>query len=378
MKKVAILGSTGSIGKSALKVIEHLSDSISVTALAAHSNVDLIAEQIRLFKPKMAALYDENQAAVLRRLFPSLPVYAGMEGLEEVAAHSDVDFTLVAMTGMNALLPTLRAVEAGKTIGLANKEILVSAGEFIGRLAKQHNSSLIPIDSEHSAIFQCLHGKPQESVRRVILTASGGPFRTLSMEELASVTLKDALNHPTWNMGPKVTVDCSNLMNKGLEMIEACWLFDLPCAKIEVVIHPQSIIHSLVEFVDGSVLAQLSEPNMIYPIQYALTHPDRKPGLFPPFNFVKNKVLEFFTPDHQKFPALSMARMALERGGSTPCYLNAINEVLVDRFLKQEISWMGIVQRLEKLIGSHQTVPADSIDAILTIDREARREALKT
>lgn len=378
MKKVAILGSTGSIGKSALKVIEHLSDSICVTALAAHSNVKLLAEQIRLFKPKMVALFEESQAAVLRQLFPGLPVYSGMEGLVQIAAGPDVDFTLVAMTGMQALLPTIEAIEAGKSIGLANKEILVSAGEFICRLANKHGSPLIPIDSEHSAIFQCLNGKPKESIRRVILTASGGPFRTFSSNELAQVKLEDALNHPTWNMGPKVTIDSSNLMNKGLEMIEARWLFDLPCEKIEVVIHPQSIIHSMVEFIDGSVLAQLSEPNMIYPIQYALTHPDRKPGLFPPFDFIKNNLLEFFPPDHQKFPALSMAREALERGGSAPCYLNAINEVLVDRFLKQEISWMGIVQRLEKLIGAHRAVPTDSVDTILMIDREARQEAMAT
>lgn len=378
MKKIAILGSTGSIGKSALQVAHHLSDAITVTALAAHSNIALISEQIRLFNPQIVALFDEEKAADLRLLFPHLPIFSGMEGLERVATHPDVDFTLVAMTGMQALLPTISAIKAGKTIGLANKEILASAGELIRKLAEEKKVPLIPIDSEHSAIFQCLEGRPLESIRRVILTASGGPFRNKSIDELGSVKLKDALAHPTWSMGPKITVDSSTLMNKGLEMIEARWLFNLPPEKIEVVIHPQSIIHSMVEFIDGSILAQLSEPNMIYPIQYALTYPERKPGMFPPFDFTKNNILEFFPPDYQKFPALSLAHEVLERGGSAPCYLNAINEVLVERFLKEEISWSGIVRRIEKLLGAHKDIPADSVDTILMIDHEARKEALAT
>lgn len=281
----------------------------------------------------------------------------------------------MAIAGMEALTPTLQAIHSGKTIGLANKEILVSAGELITQLARDKGVFLIPIDSEHSALFQCLEGKKPHEVRRLILTASGGPFRTFSKERLAQVTLEETLRHPTWNMGKKITVDSSTLMNKGLEMIEAYWLFQVPLEKIDVIIHPQSIVHSFVEFVDGTLLAQLSPPDMWYPVQYALTYPERKKKDSPPFDFRRYGHLEFFPPDHAKFPTLRLAKDALEKGGSFPCYLNAINEVLVTRFLKRNISWQGIIQRLELLMSQHQKNALFSLEEVIVTDQKAREEA---
>lgn len=375
MKKIAVLGSTGSIGKSTLRIVQHLSDSLKVVALAAGSNSELLAEQIRLFNPEIVCLYDKEKAAALQSSFPALHVVAGEEGLQEVASYSSVDFVVMAIVGMRALKPTIHAIEAKKTIGLASKEVLVSAGEYISTLATQKGASLLPIDSEHSAIFQCLEGRSLQEIRRVILTASGGPFRSSSLEELKNVTVEEALAHPTWNMGHKVTIDCSTLINKGLEMIEARWFFNLPPEKIEVVVHPQSLIHSFIEFIDGSILAQINEPNMIYPIQYALTYPNRKKGMFPPFDFLKNNQLTFFPPDLEKFPALRLAQESMTAGKSYPAYLNAANEVLVDRFLRREISWSAISFLLAKLLNKHQALPAESLETILSIDQEAREEA---
>ncbi len=376
MKKIAILGSTGSIGTSTAKVVQHLPEAFQVVALAAHSNIELLAEQIRLFKPEIVAVYDVEKGAELKKVFPNQKIVTGEKGLEEAATHHSVEFVVMAIVGSQALKPTLSAIEAGKQIGLANKEVLVAAGELITRLSKAKGVPLIPIDSEHSALFQCLEGRKLEDVGRLILTASGGPFRGYTLEQLKAVTVEKALAHPTWNMGPKVTIDSSTLMNKGLEMIEARWLFNVPPAKIDVVVHPQSIVHSFVEMIDGSMLAQLSEPDMIYPIQYALTYPERARGMFPPFDFVKNGKLEFFAPEHQKFPALGLVQQALHEGGSAPCYLNAANEVLVARFLKSEISWLEIVQKLEKLLERHQTENPDSIESVFDVDKRARSEAL--
>lgn len=375
MKKLAILGSTGSIGKSTLEIIKHNPDDFSVSTLAACQNIELLAEQIAHFNPKLVAVYDEKKASELKERFPSLKIVSGEEGLIESAVHPSVDFVVMAIVGTSALKPTLAAIESGKAIGLANKEVLVAAGELITNLARQNKVSLQPIDSEHSALFQCLDGKSHSEVRKLILTASGGPFRTRTFEELSRITVEEALNHPTWKMGPKVTIDSSTLVNKGLEMIEARWLFDMPAEKIEVVIHPQSIVHSLVEFIDGSILAQASEPNMIYPIQYALTYPERKKGMFPPFDFMKNNTWTFFAPDHQKFPSLQLVRESIKRGGSAPCYLNAANEVLVSRFLNREISWLQIVQKLEKLLSRHRDIQPNCLEEILAVDREARAEA---
>ncbi len=375
MKKIAVLGSTGSIGTSTLKVAEHLSEDLKVTALAAHSNALLLAQQIERFQPEIACIYDESKAAFLRSRFPHVKIVSGDEGLEEIVCHDSVDYVVMAIVGMRALKPTIQALNAKKSVGLASKEVLVSAGEYISKLAKKNNVMFLPIDSEHSAIFQCLEGRNLDHVKRVILTASGGPFRGHSKEQLERVTVEEALKHPTWQMGPKVTVDCSTLINKGLEMIEARWFFDIPPEKIEVVIHPQSLVHSFVEFNDGSILAQINEPNMIYPIQYALTYPDRKPGMFAPFDFLKNSQFSFYSPDLGKFPALRLAQEALQRGKSLPAYLNAANEVLVERFLKQEISWNGITSLLEKLMSKHQMMPVESLESILAIDQVARKEA---
>lgn len=375
MKKLAILGCTGSIGKSTLEIVKNNPQAFLVTTLAAHQNTELLAEQIALFHPELVAVYDEKKASELKERFPSQKIVSGEEGLLEAATHPSVDFVVMAIVGTRALKPTLAAIESGKAIGLANKEVLVAAGELITRKARHKGISLLPIDSEHSALFQCLEGRNHSEVRRLILTASGGPFRTRSQEDLGKITVEEALNHPTWKMGPKVTIDSSTLINKGLEMIEARWLFDMPAEKIEVVIHPQSIVHSLVEFIDGSLLAQASEPNMIYPIQYALTYPERKTGMFPPFDFMKNNTWTFFAPDHQKFPSLNLVHESIKRGGSAPCYLNAANEVLVARFINREISWLQIVQKLEKLLVHHRDIHPDSLEEVLAIDREARMEA---
>lgn len=376
MKRIALLGSTGSIGTSTLRIVKNFPESFSVSTLAAHSNIDILAEQIETFKPELVALFDAKKAAELQERFPHQKIVSGEEGLIEAATHSSVDFVVMAIVGTAALMPTVSALEAGKPVGLASKEVMVAAGELVSTIAREKGVSILPIDSEHSALFQCLEGRKLCDVRRLILTASGGPFRAHTHDQLAKISVDEALNHPTWSMGPKVTIDSSTLINKGLEKIEARWLFDIPPEKIEVVIHPQSIVHSFVEFIDGSMLAQMSEPDMIYPIQYALTYPERKKGMFPSFDFVKNGKLEFFSPDHQKFPALSLIHESLRMGGSAPCYLNGANEVLVARFLKREISWLGIVDKLEKLLGRHRVVQPGSIEAVLTVDAEARNEAL--
>ncbi len=375
MKSLSIIGSTGSIGVNTLKVVAHLKDQFQVVALAAHSNLKLLLTQIDQFHPKCVAVYDKEKAAELRKLRPELEVLEGLEGVCAVASHPDAELTVSAMTGTLGLLPTLKAIDAGKNVALANKEALVSGGRLVMELAKKRGVEILPVDSEHSAIFQCLNGAPKERVRRLILTSSGGPFREKSSEQLQQVTVENALNHPTWTMGPKVTIDSSTLMNKGLEVIEAYWLFDVPLDKIEVVIHPQSIIHSMVEFVDGSMMAQMSEPTMIVPIQYALTYPDRRPGLIPPYDFMKNSQLTFFAPDFQKFKCLKMAFEAIKSGGSYPCYMNAANEVLVQRFLNREIKWTEIGDLLEKLLSNHKSEEIVDVEQVLVVDSAARRDA---
>lgn len=375
MKSIAVLGSTGSIGKSTLKVVKHLSDQIKVKALAANSNIDLLEEQIKEFHPEIVAVQDKKKALELQKRVPHIKVVGGVEGLEEVASYNGVDFVVMAIVGLAALPPTIKAIQSGKNIGLANKEVLVSAGELVMSLAKEKNVKILPIDSEHSAIFQCLEGHDLKDVKRVILTASGGPFRKSSLEDLQKITTEMALNHPTWAMGPKITVDSSTLMNKGFEVIEAHFLFDIPVEKLEVIVHPQSIIHCLVEFLDGCVLAEMSDPLMVYPIQYALTYPERKRGMFAPFDFTKNSTLEFFPPDFNKFPALNFAFEALKVGGSFPCYLNAANEVLVERFLNRKISWVQIMERLERLLDRHTVASCQSIDSVYAVDKLAREEA---
>jgi 1-deoxy-D-xylulose-5-phosphate reductoisomerase len=373
MKKIALLGSTGSIGTSTLQVIRHLKDEVEVVALSAYSNIDLLQKQADEFHVKKVAVFDKEKAFELKKQRPDLEVLTSMEGLIEVALSGN--YLVSSLVGSIGLIPTLEAIKQKKTIGLANKEILVCAGKIVMDLVKQNGVSLLPIDSEHSAIFQCLQGSKDREVSKLILTASGGPFRNYSQEELLKADLSSALNHPTWKMGAKITVDSSTLMNKGLEVIEARWLFDMAPKNIEVVIHPQSIIHSMVEFIDGSILAQMSEPSMILPIQYALTYPLRKKGMMNPFDFKKIRSLDFNPPDLEKFRCLKLAIQAIEACGAYPCFLNAANEVLVNRFLNKEISWYSIGQKLETLMAQFEQKSMLTVEEVLQVDLEARRLA---
>lgn len=375
MKRIALLGSTGSIGQSTLQVVRHLKDQFQVVALSGHSNLDLLQKQIEEFQPKIVAVANQEKAEELRLRGVKAKIVFGQEGLSELVLHDEVNFVVMAIVGLAALSPTVAALKAKKPVALASKEVLVSAGDLVMDLAKKNGVPLLPIDSEHSALFQCLHGVKKEEVRRLIITASGGPFRNHKAEDLEKVTVDSALNHPTWQMGPKITVDSSTLMNKALEAIEAHYLFDISPDHIEVVIHPQSIIHSMVECIDGSILAQMSVPSMILPIQYAMTYPERHQGILEPFDFVKHGKLEFFAPDYHRFPSLQFAFHAMRAKGSVPNYLNAANEILVDRFLKKEISWLQIMKKLDTLINQHRNVPQDSLEAIFEVDTQARREA---
>jgi 1-deoxy-D-xylulose-5-phosphate reductoisomerase len=377
MKRIVVLGSTGSIGRNVLNVIRHLGpDHYPISALAAHSNIDLLYEQALEFKPNLIAVFDKNKALELQKKLPNMQVVGGLEGLLEVASYSESDLVFNSIVGTSGLQPMMAAIEAGKDVALANKEVLVSAGELIMKASVQHNCQILPVDSEHSAIFQCLQNQPKQSVKRLILTASGGPFLKFSLDQLKNVSLADALNHPTWNMGAKITIDCSTLMNKGFEVIEAHWLFDIPLSQIDVVVHPQSIIHSMVEFIDNTLLAQLGEPEMLTPIQLALTYPEKKAGLLPHFDFTKHSRLDFFKPDFDRFRCLKLAYDSLDLGGSYPCFLNAINETLVERFLKKDISWYDISQKLQHLMNAHKMTKIETLEDVLFIDQQGRREAL--
>ncbi len=373
-KKISILGSTGSIGIQTLEVARHLG--LEVVALASHSRIDLLLSQIQEFHPKIVAVFDKGKALELRRLVPHIPIVFGSEGLEEVASFSGADLVISAITGFAGVAPTIAAILSGKNVALANKEVLVAAGEWIMNLAKDHGVKILPVDSEHSALFQCLEGKNLKEVRRLIVTASGGPFFRRAKEEFSEITLEQALKHPSWKMGPKITVDSSTLMNKGLEVIEAFHLFQMPIDKIDVIVHPQSVIHSMVEMQDGSMFAQMSAPTMTLPIQYAITWPQREKGLLPPFSFLEHPKLEFFPLETGKFICLELAYAALREGGSFPCFLNAANEVLVSRFLSKEIGWVDIGTKLEKLLERHQKEENTSLETIFAINASARREAL--
>lgn len=373
MKKISLLGSTGSIGKSTLEVAEHLD--LEVVALAANSSVDLMEAQARRWNPSIVALYDEKSARELKKRLPHLKVVSGMEGLIEAASYPSASITVSAMMGTLGLLPTLAAIRAGKDIALANKETLVSGGTLVTNEAKKYGIRLLPVDSEHGALFQCLVGENYDAISRLILTASGGAFRSRTKETLFHATAEEALRHPTWMMGPKITVDCSTLMNKGLEMIEAHHLFNIPAGQIDVVIHPQSIIHSMVEFKDGSMKAQMSLPDMKLPIQYALTYPERKQGVLKPFDFIHHGKLEFLQVDRLSFRCLDLAYESLKSGGTMPGYMNAANEILVGKFLQGKIVWGEIAAKLETLMNRHSPQPLESIDVVLEVDRLARLEA---
>lgn len=375
MRLLSIFGSTGSIGKNTLEVARHLREEIQVVALAARSNVQLLKAQIEEFRPQLVVVGAPAAAKEIRAYFPTLRVLCGEEGLLEMASDSGSDTVVMAIGGMVALGPSLAALEAGKRLCLANKETLVGAGELILEALRKGKGELLPIDSEHSALFQCLEGKSLQEVRRLILTASGGPFRLFSSQQLAQVTVAEALAHPTWKMGPKVTIDSSTLVNKALEVIEAHYFFGLPPERIEVVIHPQSVVHGIVEMMDGSSFAEMSPPHMIYPIQYALTYPERRGSLLPGWDLTRMAPLEFYAPDMQRFPALGLAYDALRTKGSLPCFFNAANEVLVDRFLGGEIPWLAILDRLKRLMERHSPFTCNSIEAVLAVDREARELA---
>lgn len=374
-KKVSILGSTGSVGTQALKVISEQQDGFEVTALASGSNLKLLEEQIRRFKPRLVSVGDAELAGVLQKKFPTQKILYGTDGASACAAESGAEIVLNALSGALGMLPTLKALEAGIDVALANKETLVAGGALVMEAARKSGARLLPVDSEHSALFQCLQGEDPKNIRRLILTASGGPFRTFSASQLEEVTLEQALTHPTWSMGAKITVDSSTLMNKGLEVIEAYWLFNVPASQIEVVVHPQSVIHSLVEFCDGSLIAQASHPTMEIPIRYALSFPERLLCRGAPFDFMRAPMLEFSLPDRVKFPCLQLAFDALEAGGSMPCFLNAANEVLVNLFLKRRVRWIEIPKILGQLMKRHTPSRLTRIEDVLEVDRLARELA---
>jgi len=374
MENIAILGSTGSIGCSSLEVIEKLSHRFRVVGLAAGRNTRLLEKQVEKFKPKIVSVEKKEEADELKKRFKdgSVRVTFSQEGAEEVAGCEENDIVVSAITGIDGLKPTLAALRTGKKIALANKESMVAAGPLINSLVQEFGSPIIPVDSEHSGVFQCLAKENPESVQKVILTASGGPFFRKSAEEMKDVTLEEALNHPRWKMGKKVTVDSATLMNKGLELVEAHWLFGIEPKKLEVLIHPQSIVHSLVEMNDGSVLAQLSLTDMKVPIQYALTYPEREDSPLTSLDLSEIKSLEFFKPDVDKFPLLKLARLALEEGGSFPVVLNAANEVAVAAFLQKEIRFPEIAEIVSEAVENHQKKEVKDLDDILLVDRETR------
>jgi len=371
-KNIIVLGSTGSIGRNALIVAKHLG--YVVKAIVAHSNIDLLEQQARQFSPRCIAVFDKEKALELQRRLPEMYIVGGMEGVIEAATLDDAEFVVSSIVGAAGILPTLKAIESGKTIGLANKEVLIAAGELIMQRACERGVSIIPIDSEHNAIFQCLRGGSLEEVNKIILTASGGPF--YYEKDFDNITLDRALQHPNWVMGKKVTIDSSTLMNKGLEVIEAKILFNLAFEQIDVVIHPQSLIHSFVEFVDGVLLAQMGECDMKIPIQYALTYPRRRKGLVSSFDFSKYCKLEFDRPNLERFPCLALAFEAAKMGGTMPCFINAANEVLVNRFLNGNIGWSDIGKKLEVLFGQHRSVSQESLEMLLQVDQMARKMAM--
>jgi len=376
MKNVVLLGSTGSIGTSTLKVAQDLPDRIRLVGLAAGNNAALLLEQARQHRPQAIAIAQPDQAAKLQDAFgTSLEVHHGPEGLLRLATLPAADIVLIAIVGTAGLQPALAAIRAGKDIAVASKEILVMAGEIVMQEARRMGVRVLAVDSEHSAIFQCLDGKPPESIRRLWLTASGGPFRKTPLAEFPTITLERALKHPSWNMGRKITLDSATLFNKGLEMIEARWLFDTPIDRVEVVVHPQSVVHSLVEFVDGSFLAQLSSPDMCLPIQYALTYPDRAPSTRVQTNLAALGQLTFETPDITRFPAITLARDAGRAGGTLPAVFNAANEIAVDAFCRASITFDRIPATVAEVMHRHSVVPHPSLDQILEADTWARTTA---
>ena len=376
MKNISLLGSTGSIGKQTLEVAAANPDKMKIRVLAAHTSDTVLEEQIRAFEPDFAVLSDKEAAARLKaRYHGKTEILAGEEGLLAAATYSEVDTVLASMVGYAGLRPTMAAINCGKNIALANKETLVAAGSLVMEAVAKNNVSLTPVDSEHSAIFQALQGGKEDEVKRLLITASGGPFRGKKRSELESVTLAQCLNHPNWSMGKKITVDSSTLANKGLEVIEAHWLFNMPYEKIDVVVHPQSIIHSLVEFCDGSVIAQLGEPDMRLPIQYALSYPCRYHKAFDQLDLIKAGTLTFEAPDMEAFPSLRIVIDCGKAGGTLPCVFNAANEEAVYAFLDNKIKYLDIPYITEKVASLHKNIVAPCIEDIERADAEARAAA---
>ncbi|HEV8308858.1 MAG TPA: 1-deoxy-D-xylulose-5-phosphate reductoisomerase [Methylomirabilota bacterium] len=378
MKSVTVLGATGSVGRRTLELVGHFPEEFRIAGLAARgSNLPLLIEQIRRHRPDAVALLDAAAVAALQRELP-IPrpeLLAGPEGLAALAAEVKADIVVSALVGGAGLLPTLAAIRAGRTVGLANKEPLVMAGALMTAAAREHGVALLPVDSEHSAIFQCLASAPAHQVKRLILTASGGPFAAVSRDALEQVTVSQALQHPTWRMGAKITIDSATLMNKGLEVIEAHWLFGMPFDRVDVVVHPQSIVHSMVEFIDASVLAQLGMPDMAVPILYALSYPDRLPCPAPALDLVKVGALTFQAPDPTRFPCLALAREAGLAGGAAPVALNAANEVAVSAFLDGRCGFMDIPRLIARALDTHAGMGVDSLEACLKVDAMVRRWA---
>ena len=374
-KRIVVLGATGSIGDSTLKVAHDIPERMEIVGLAANSNAEKLVAAANKMRPEAICLVDETKMDILQRDLDYQPrIFSGEVGLRELACLTNADMVLVAIVGTGGLRPALAAIEAGKDLAVASKEILVMAGEIVMREARDHGVRVLPVDSEHNAIFQCLDGRPSE-VRRIILTASGGPFRETPSNQLADVTVEEALKHPTWNMGPKITIDSATLFNKGLEMIEAHWLFGVEMNRVEIVIHPQSIVHSMVEFADGSTLAQLSYSNMCFPIPYAVTWPDLVPNTLPPLDFSTLGKLEFEIPRYEDFPAFKLARRAGETGGTLPAVMNAANEVAVAAFLNRHLRFPQIWETVAQVMDRHRTVAHPDLDAILAADQWARAEA---
>ncbi len=370
-KRVIILGSTGSIGKNAAHVCAHLG--YNVVGLAVHSNTTALKEQIAACRPEKVAVFDQKAGKALAQEV-DCPVLLGEEGVVELAEQK-ADIVVAAIVGTRGIRPTFAALSQGTTVALANKEALVSAGQILAEKARERNSTLLPIDSEHSALFQCLVGEKKEAIHSLTLTASGGPFYKVPESEIHSITLEDALKHPTWTMGVKNTVDSSTLMNKGLEVIEAHHLFEIPLEKINVVIHPQSLIHSFVNFVDGSSKAQISANDMKIPIQYALTYPERNIGTVKPLDFTQMGTLEFYPPRYDAFPCLRLALESVHVGGTMPCFMNAANESLVAQFAARKIGWADIGKKLERLMTRYSAEPIEDIEHVLSVDAEAKRRA---
>ncbi len=377
-KQLAILGSTGSIGTQALEVISKHPDLFEVYVLTANNQVDILIQQARIFLPDSVVIANPEKYKTLKEALSDLPikVYAGEDAISQVVESSEIDIVLTAMVGYSGLKPTIHAIKAGKTIALANKETLVVAGDLISRLAIQYHSPIIPVDSEHSAIFQCLSGEGSCAIEKILLTASGGPFRGMRRDELKKVSPRQALKHPNWSMGAKVTIDSASLMNKGLESIEAKWLFNVSMDQIQVIVHPQSVIHSMVQFEDGCVKAQLGQPDMRLPIQYAFSYPQRIKSLFPRLSFDNQVALTFEEPDRETFRNLNLAFSAIRTGGNMPCVLNAANEIAVDAFLKEKIGFLEMSDLIEKTMQRVGYINQPTYEQYVMSDREARLIAI--